>query len=61
VAAEEVLRSVQQRLFGWVLDQLPFYSARKLLTRAVRTDLESRTQLKNQLRVAWETGPRPAN
>jgi hypothetical protein len=58
VAAEEVLRSIQQRLFGWVLDQLPFYSARKLLTRAVRSDLASRTQLQEQLRIVWETGPR---
>jgi hypothetical protein len=58
VAAEELLRSVQQRLFGWVLDRLPFYSARKLLTRAVRSDLAYRTKLQKQLKIVWETGPR---
>jgi hypothetical protein len=58
VAAEELLRSIQQRLFGWVLDRLPFYSARKLLTRAVRSDLASSTQLPEKLRIVWETGSR---
>jgi hypothetical protein len=51
------LRAVQERLWGWVIDRLPFISARKLLSRAVRAevDLGSGGELASKLRTVWET------
>jgi hypothetical protein len=58
LVGEEALKAVQRRLWGWVLDRLPFRSARKLLTRSVRAEQELRSDLGTKLRIAWETGPR---
>src|SRR5215469_14616204 len=55
-AAQPRICFLARRLFAWVLDRLPFYSARKLLIRAVRSDLASSTQLPDKLQVVWETG-----
>lgn len=55
VLGEEVLRSVQTKLWGWFIDRLPFRSARKLLTRSVRAE-QGQRDLAGQLRVVWETG-----
>ncbi len=56
LVGEELLRPVQRRLWGWVLDELPFRSARKLLTRMVRAEHELVTELGPRLRAIWETG-----
>jgi hypothetical protein len=55
VVSEEALRAAQGRLFGWVLDRLPFYSARKLLMRAVNVDFAKGAKLRQQLEAMWET------
>jgi hypothetical protein len=56
ILGEEALRPLQNKLWGWVIDRLPFHSARKLLTRSVRAEQERGPDLKAQLRVIWETG-----
>ena len=57
LVGEEALKPVQKRLWGWVLDTLPFYSARKLLTRSVKAEHELSNELGNKLRAVWEIGP----
>jgi len=57
LVGEEALKVVQRRLWGWVLDKLPFRSARKLLTRSVRAERDLRSDLGTKLRTVWETGP----
>jgi hypothetical protein len=59
VVGEEALRPAQTRLWGWFLDELPFRSARKLLSRSVRADYDLREELLPGLRTVWETGRRP--
>ena len=46
---------VQDRLFGWYLDGLTRRSALKLLTRAMRSDLELEGSLAKELRIIWES------
>ncbi|HZM90573.1 MAG TPA: hypothetical protein VFF31_28900 [Blastocatellia bacterium] len=58
LVGEEALKAVQRRLWGWVIDRLPFRSARKLLTRSVRAEHELSSNLGTKLRTVWETGPR---
>ena len=59
VVGEEALKPVQNRLWGWVLDGLPFRSARKLLARSAKAEHDLQAQLAPQLRTVWETGRRP--
>lgn len=56
VAGEEALKQVQKRLWGWVLDRLPYRSARKLLARSAMAEHELRAALTPQLRTVWKTG-----
>ncbi|WP_369390437.1 hypothetical protein AB5J72_24485 [Streptomyces sp. CG1] len=58
VMGEEVLKAVHGRLWGWVIDQLPYRSARKLLTRSAKAEYDLGPQLVPQLRTVWETGRR---
>jgi hypothetical protein len=51
----EAVRAVNERLWGWVVDRLPFRSATKLLTRAVRAERDVRSELLPRLRTIWET------
>jgi hypothetical protein len=60
IVGEETLKPIQKRLFGWVLDQLPFRSARKLATRAVTVDAATASKLAGMMQTVWETGPRSA-
>ncbi|UQX89268.1 hypothetical protein M6D93_04505 [Jatrophihabitans telluris] len=60
IVGEESLKPIHKRLFGWVLDQLPFHSARKLLTRAVTSDAATAGKLAATMQIVWETGPRSA-
>lgn len=55
VVGEELLKPVQNRLWGWFVDSLPFRSARKLLTRSVRAEREMQQDLAGHLRTVWET------
>jgi hypothetical protein len=56
IVGEEALKPVQSRLWGWFVDNLPFRSARKLLSRSARAEQEMRQQLSRNLHVVWETG-----
>ncbi|MFC9585844.1 hypothetical protein ACFVJ8_23860 [Streptomyces yangpuensis] len=58
VVGEEALRPLHDRLWGWVIDRLPFRSARKLLTRSAKAEHELRAELVPQLHAVWETGRR---
>jgi hypothetical protein len=53
---EDTLARVNERLWGWVLDRLPFRSARKLLGRSVKAEYQLRDQLGPRLKTVWETG-----
>lgn len=54
LVSETVLTRVQQRLWGWVIDRIPFYSAGKLLTRAVQAERDVGDRLENKLMRVWE-------
>jgi hypothetical protein len=56
VVGEEALKQVNNRLWGWVIDRLPFHSARKLLARSVRAEIELKDQLGPGLKKVWTTG-----
>jgi hypothetical protein len=60
VVGAATLKPVQERLWGWVIDRLPFVSARKLLSRATREEFQARVdgKLASDLRAVWETTPR---
>lgn len=58
LVGEEVLKPIQNRLFGWVLDRLPFYSARKLLARAARAEANSGHRLRSNMMAVWASGDR---
>jgi hypothetical protein len=51
----DVLTRVNHRLWGWVVDRLPFRSARKLLARSVRAEYELKDQLGPELKKVWKT------
>jgi hypothetical protein len=55
LTGKEALKPVQARLWGWVIDQLPFRNARKLLTRAVQAEQPTADQLGSKLHTVWET------
>jgi hypothetical protein len=52
---EEALGRMNSKAWGWIVDRLPFRSARKLLTRSVRTEQEMQRDLAGHLRDIWET------
>jgi hypothetical protein len=54
VAAKELTRPIQNRLWGWVFEQLPFVSATKLLRRATAAEKEFGALLETELRQIWE-------
>jgi hypothetical protein len=58
VALEETIRPINERLWGWAMARLPFRSARKLLSRAVRAEQELKDDLVPHLKTVWETGRR---
>jgi hypothetical protein len=51
----DALARVNNRLWGWVVDRLPFRSARKLLAQSVRAEYELNDQLGKTLQTVWET------
>jgi hypothetical protein len=55
LVVDRVTAGAQDQLFGWYLSRLTRRSARKLLTRALRTDLETQSSLRRQLRIIWES------
>ena len=55
---EEALKPVQNRLWGWVLDRLPFRSARKLLMRSVKAEHELGDEIGDRLKEIWKIGPK---
>jgi hypothetical protein len=57
VAGAELLKRVTGTVWGLVSERLPFVSARKLLTRAVRTDHDTMARLESTLRTIWHTPP----
>ncbi|MFD0279752.1 hypothetical protein ACFVHB_38485 [Kitasatospora sp. NPDC127111] len=58
VVGEEILNEVSGRAWGWVIDKLPYRSARKLLTRSAKAEHDLGARLVPQLKTVWETGPR---
>lgn len=60
LVVEKVTESARDRLFGWYLDGLTNRSARKLLVRAMRADLDIQGSLAKELRIIWES-PRRAS
>jgi hypothetical protein len=61
VAAKELTRPIQNRLWGWVFEQLPFVSATKLLRRATAAEKELGAGLEKDLRHIWEQSRRDAS
>lgn len=55
LAGEELLKRVTGTVCGFVFERLPFVSARKLLTRTVRTDHDTMARLEQHLRTIWQT------
>ena len=53
---QEALTKVNNLVWGWVIDRLPYRSARKLLSRSVWAELELREKLGRELSNVWETG-----
>lgn len=58
LVGKEALTLVQNKLWGWFLNDLPFRSARKLLARSVQAEYKLRKDLAPQLYAVWETGMR---
>jgi hypothetical protein len=56
LVGEEALKPVQGKLWGWILDALPFHSARKLLSRSVHAEHDLHDRMARRLRTIWETG-----
>jgi hypothetical protein len=56
VVGEEALKPVHARLWGWVIDRLPYRSASKLLTRSILDDYKKRKDLAKTLHTVWKTG-----
>ena len=50
---EEPLRKVNESLWGWTIDRLPFRSARKLLAQSVQTEAELKGQMEEKLQEVW--------
>ncbi len=60
VAAKELTRPIQNRLWGWIFEQLPFVSATKLLQRATAAEKELGAGLEKDLRQIWQESRRDA-
>jgi len=58
IVSEKVLEAVNGLLWGWIIDQCPYRSARKLLARSAKAEHELGAQLVPQLRTVCETGRR---
>jgi hypothetical protein len=56
--APEVLKPATEQLWGWIIDRLPFISARKLLTRSARAEVEVGAGLAESARDVWRRGYR---
>jgi hypothetical protein len=56
VVAPEVLKPATDRLWGWIIDGLPFISARKLLSRSARAEAEVGASLAESARDVWRRG-----
>ncbi len=56
VVAPEVLKPATERLWGWVIDRLPFISARKLLSRSAHAEAEVGASLAASAREVWGRG-----
>jgi hypothetical protein len=56
VIAPETLRPATQQLWGWVIDRLPFVSARKLVSRSIRAEAEVGASLSVSARDVWRRG-----
>lgn len=54
--APDVLEPATERLWGWVIDRLPFVSSRKLLSRAAGAEVEVGTGLIDSAREIWRRG-----
>lgn len=55
LVGEKLTATAQDQLFGWYVSGLTRRSARKLLMRVLRTDLETQSSLRRQLRIIWES------
>ena len=55
LVAETAVTGSQGKLFGWYLEGLTRRSARKLLSRAMRTDFQLQSTLGKELRIIWES------
>jgi hypothetical protein len=53
-AGAHALELVNERLWGWTIDRLPFRSARKLLSRSVKAEQELKGQLGTRLEDLWQ-------
>ncbi|WP_353362410.1 hypothetical protein [Mycobacterium sp.] len=53
---EELLKQVNTRLWGWVVEGLALRSAQKLLSRSVMAEQELRGRLGSRLEQIWMTG-----
>jgi hypothetical protein len=60
VVTEEATKPLTERLWGWVIDRLPFVSSRKMLSRAVKAEQSMADQLGGKLGKIWQTGRRDA-
>ncbi|WP_433191661.1 hypothetical protein ACQP1G_23275 [Nocardia sp. CA-107356] len=53
-ATEQAFKMVNERLWGWSVDRLPFRSARKLLARSVKAEREIGLELGPKLEHIWD-------
>jgi len=56
VVAPDMLKPATDQLWGWVIDRLPFISARKLLSRSARAEAEVGANLAVIAREVWKRG-----
>ena len=56
VLGEEVLRGKAEKLWGWVIDKLPYRSASKILTQSILADYSTRRELTDNLYQVWLSG-----
>ena len=55
VVGEEAIKPVNEKLWGWVVDRLPYRSASKLLTSSILADYNTRSMLARKLYNVWES------
>jgi hypothetical protein len=54
--APDILKPASDRLWGWVIDRLPFVSARKLLTTSARAEAKVGASLAESANEIWRRG-----